>query len=314
MSQVSLRLAFAGTPELAATVLECLIRSQRHDIKFVITRPDKPAGRGRKPGQSPVKILAVKHDLPVRQPLRPSDIDPGNTLAQTDMLIVAAFGMILPAEILRLPKHGCINVHPSLLPRWRGAAPVQRAIQAGDAKTGVTIMQMEAGLDMGDILQQKECAISTGETAGSLHDKLANLGGTCLLETLDRLTENTLVPIKQNDRQATYATKISKREAAINWNMTAAELERTIRAFNPAPVAHTVIHGIAMRIWEADVVTLETTPSTPGTIVDCSVDGIVITTAQSALRIKRLQLPGKKIITAREFLNGYPDLLQPGIS
>ena len=314
MSQVSLRLAFAGTPDLAATILECLIRSQRHDIEFVVTRLDKPVGRGRKPGQSPVKVLAAKHDLPIRQPLRPSDIDPGLTLAQTDVLVVAAFGMILPAEILRLPKHGCINVHPSLLPRWRGAAPVQRAIQAGDAKTGVTIMQMEAGLDMGDILQQKECAISTGETAGSLHDKLANLGGTCLLETLDRLTENTLVPIKQNDRQATYATKISKREAAINWNMTAAELERTIRAFNPAPVAHTILHGIAIRIWEADVVALERKPAAPGTIVECSADGVVIATAQSALRIKRLQLPGKKIITAREFLNGYPDLLHPGKS
>ena len=309
---VSLRLAFAGTPVLAANILDCLIQSQRHEIAVVITRPDKPVGRGRKLGQSPVKTLAEQHGLSIRQPLRPSDIDPDNTLAQTDVMVVAAFGMILPTELLRRPRLGCINVHTSLLPRWRGAAPIQRAIQAGDVKTGVTIMQIVTGLDMGDILLQKECAISARETAWSLHDKLATLGGACLLEALGRLAENTLPPKKQDDMLATYAAKITKKDAAIDWNLTALELERMIRAFNPAPVAHTKIQGIAMRIWEADVVTMETKSATPGTVIDCGADGIDIATAEAALRIKRLQLPGKKVITAREFLNGYPDLLHTG--
>ncbi|MBF8268357.1 MAG: Methionyl-tRNA formyltransferase [Gammaproteobacteria bacterium] len=312
MNKVSLRLAFAGTPELAATILDCLIQSQQHDIAFVITRPDKPVGRGRKLGQSPVKLLTEKHGLPIRQPLRPSAIDSENMLAQTDVLVVAAFGMILPTELLSRPRLGCINVHTSLLPRWRGAAPIQRAIQAGDDKTGVTIMQIEAGLDMGGILLQKECAISAVDTAGSLHDKLASLGGPCLLTALERLAKNALTPKKQDARLATYAAKISKQEATVDWYLSALELERTIRAFNPASVAHSTIQGVAMRIWEADIVIMETKFTTPGTVIDCSVDGIVIATTQAALRIKRLQLPGKKVITAREFLNGYPGLLQPG--
>ena len=172
-------------------------------------------------------------------------------------------------------------------------------------------MQIAAGLDMGDILQQQICAIDPGETAGSLHDKLANLGGTCLLETLDHLSENSLTPTKQDNKVATYAHKISKEEATINWYLTAVELERTVRAFNPAPISHTVLRGMAMRVWEADVVTLGKTTVAPGTIIDCNTEGVIIAAARDALRIKRLQLPGKKVITAQEFHNGYPDLLKP---
>jgi len=312
VNKVGLRLAFAGTPELAAIVLNDLLRHGTHSISFVITRPDKPAGRGRKRVQSPVKSMAEQRGLPVLQPQNPSDLDPDKALVQMDVLVVVAYGMILPQEILGRPRLGCINVHTSLLPRWRGAAPMQRAIQAGDSKTGVTIMQLAAGLDTGDILLQQECAISPGETAGTLHDKLANLGGACLLEALQHLERQTITPRKQNQHLVTYANKISKREASINWDMTAMELERLIRAFNPAPVAHTVIQGVAMRVWEADVLPQSAQVLNPGTIIEIDVNGIIVATGEGMLRIKRLQLPGKKVITAKEFLNGHPDLLRPG--
>ena len=312
MNKVGLRLAFAGTPELAATVLNDLLRQDTHSVSFVITRPDKPAGRGRKLVQSPVRLMAEQHGLSVLQPQNPSDLDPDKALVQLDVLVVVAYGMILPQDILDRPRLGCINVHTSLLPRWRGAAPIQRAIQAGDSKTGVTIMQLAAGLDTGDILLQQECVISPRETAGTLHDKLANLGGSCLLEALERLERQTITPRKQDQHLVTYANKISKREASINWELTAMELERLIRAFNPAPVTHTNIQGVAMRVWEADILPQSIHDLTPGTVIEVNVNGIIVATGQGMLRIKRLQLPGKKVITAREFLNGHPDVLRPG--
>jgi methionyl-tRNA formyltransferase len=305
-----LRLAFAGTPVLAATILDRLLQQRIHAIKFVITRPDRPAGRGRKPTPSPVKTLAENHGLAIKQPTRPQEIDPDLALADIDALVVAAFGMILPAEILHRPKLGCINVHTSLLPRWRGAAPIQRAIQAGDKITGVTIMQIEADVDKGDILLQRECVIDPDDTAGSLHDKLAHLGATCLLEALDGLAQNTLVPLKQDDQMATYANKLTKQEAIINWNRPALELVRTVRAFNPVPIAHTVLHSTAMRIWEADCANLKTTTAPPGTVLSAGTDGILVATATDALRIKRLQLPGKKVMSAGEFVNGHPGWLK----
>lgn len=313
MNKIGLRLAFAGTPELAATVLNDLLRHDNQSISFVITRPDKPAGRGRKLAQSPVKMMAEQHGLPILQPQSPSELDPDKALLHTDVLVVVAYGMILPQNILGRPRLGCINVHTSLLPRWRGAAPIQRAIQEGDSKTGVTIMQLAAGLDTGDILLQRECAISPGETAGSLHDKLANLGGPCLLEALECLQRQTITPRKQDQDLVTYATKISKQEAVIDWRSTALELERLIRAFNPAPVAHTKIQGLAMRVWEADVLSQSAQVLTPGTVIEVAVNGIIVATGKGMLRIQRLQLPGKKVITAREFLNGHPDVLQPGL-
>ena len=284
-----LRLAFAGTPQLAATILSTLGSQNGHDLLFVITQPDRPAGRGRMLVKSPVKQVAERYGLEIRQPVTPDDIDTDNRLAQADLLVVAAFGMILPADILHRPRLGCINVHTSLLPRWRGAAPIQRAIQAGDSYTGVTIMQIDEG---------------------KLHDKLADLGGKCLLEALDRLAENKLSPRKQDGALTTYANKISKDEALIDWHTGAVDLERTVRAFNPVPVVHTVLQGTSMRIWEADVIKPETDNRRPGRIIDISADGIVVATAHDALRIRRLQLPGKKITSARDFLNGHPGLLK----
>lgn len=309
MSEDSLRLAFAGTPELAATVLSNLINDKKHEIAFIITQPDRPAGRGRKTVKGPVKRLAERYELKIRQPVKSIDIDPDKDLGQTDVLVVAAFGLILPDELLHRPRLGCINVHTSLLPRWRGAAPIQRAIQAGDTKTGITIMQMAECLDTGDILLQKECAIMPDDTAGTLHDKLATLGGECLLEVLDGLSGNLITPRKQNNELVTYANKINKAAALIDWNNSALELERMIRAFNPVPVAHTVLNGVSMRIWQADIIGSGQRHYTPGTIINCDVDGIVIATTKSALRIKQLQLPGKKPIATKDFLNGHPEFL-----
>lgn len=304
-----LRLAFAGTPQLAASILSVLIRDNRHDLVLVITQPDRPAGRGRLPAQSPVKKLAQKYGLKIRQPVSCVDIDTDNILEQIDVMVVVAFGMILPADILCRPRLGCINVHMSLLPRWRGAAPIQRAIQAGDAASGATVMQIDEGLDTGDILLQKECVIAPDDTAGSLLDKLAILGGECLLEALDGLADNTISPMKQDDELSTYANKITKKEAYIDWTMTAVDLARMIRAFNPVPIAHTVLQDLSMRIWEADVFSMADQHS-PGEIINIDADGIIVATSQDALRIRRLQLPGKKVTSVRDFLNGYPDTLK----
>ena len=305
-----LRLAFAGTPQLAATILSALLAQDRHELSLIISQPDRPAGRGRVLVASPVKQLAEKHGLKICQPVSPEMLDPENALARVDVLLVAAFGMILPDEILYRPRLGCINVHTSLLPRWRGAAPIQRAIQAGDSITGVTIMQIDSGLDTGDILLQKECAILPDDTGGTLLEKLAVLGGECLVETLDRLAENGITPKKQGDDQATYASKITKEEALLDWHKDALELERMIRAFNPAPVAHTVLQGVALRIWQADIIATAADHYPPGKIIEVGADGIIVATARDALRIRRLQLPGRKATDCRDFLNGHPDLLK----
>lgn len=307
-----LRLAFAGTPELASIILSTIVRHNGHDLRLIITQPDRPAGRGRTLMASPVKRVAEQHGLPVRQPFKPADIDPDKTLAEVDVLVVAAFGMILPDEILYRPRLGCINVHLSLLPRWRGAAPIQRAIQAGDVRTGVTVMQIDEGLDTGDILLQRECPIKPEDTAGSLFDELAILGGECLLEALADLADNNIAPRKQDDRLATYAHKVTKEDALIDWNLEAEQLERMIRAFNPVPVAHTQLQNTMLRIWEADVLSPDKIHTKPGEIIAIDNEGIVVATSRDALRIRRLQLPGRKVTGVRDFLNGHPDLLKTG--
>jgi methionyl-tRNA formyltransferase len=312
VSKNSLCLAFAGTPAFAAAILDNLIQHKAHEIKLVITGPDKPSGRGRKTVPGPVKQLALKNGLPVRAAARTQELDPEKILAHTDVLVVAAFGLILPEDILSRPRLGSINVHTSLLPRWRGAAPIQRAILAGDSSTGITVMQMDAGLDSGPVLLQRDCSIEPEDTGGSLHDKLARLGGACLLEVLDRLAAGSITPRRQDDSRATYAHKISREDTALDWNQNARNLERKVRAFNPAPVARATLQGRDIRVWEAGVVKADQ-PGAPGSVIRCSADGIVIATAQDALRITRLQLPGKKPITAREFMNGYPGLLQTGL-
>ncbi len=309
MSDEKLRLGFAGTPELAATVLQALIENTFHNITYIYTQPDRPSGRGRILTKSAVKQLAEVNNLVVRQPETPADFNTTSDLSKVDALIVAAYGLLLPVDILNSPRLGCINVHTSLLPRWRGAAPIQRAIQAGDKKTGITIMQMDAGLDTGDILLQQSCPIHSYDTAGSLHDRLATLAANCLLETLDGLIKDTITPYKQDNKQATYANKITKADALIDWTKSAVELERMIRAFIPAPVAHTELNGIKMRLWETGVLDDSYAKDSPGTIVACNSEGIIVITGEQLLSIRKLQLPGKKITSAQDFLNGYPDFM-----
>ena len=303
----SLRIAFAGTPELAAVVLNCLLQNSLDTVACVYTQPDRPAGRGRKLTPSSVKLLAETHSIPIYQPAKPEQLNVEH-FKQVDLLIVAAYGMILPEEILNAPKYGAINVHTSLLPRWRGAAPIQRAIEAGDLETGITIMQMDAGLDTGDILLQKSCPISGKDTAAILHDRLALLGAECLEEALDLIKQNKLNPTKQDNFKATYAKKITKAEAEINWHDSAIQIERKVRAFNPMPVSYTTIHGQAMRVWQATVFTTDhNNDIAPGEIVAHSPEGLDISTQDGILRILTLQLPGKKKITCQEFYNANPD-------
>ena len=309
MSDSRLRLAFAGTPRLAATVLQALIDCGRYSILTILTQPDRPAGRGRRLQQSAVKELAQQHGLPVREPSAAGELDPQGELNGVDVLVVAAYGLILPAGILERPRLGGINVHTSLLPRWRGAAPIQRALLAGDSETGITIMQMDAGLDSGDILLQKTCPIHTDDTAATLEDRLAILGSECLLETLDRLALNDLSPTPQDERRVTYAAKISKQEARIDWTRPAADLERMVRAFNPNPVAFTELLGITMRIWEAQVVEGGGSGRAPGTIVGAGKAGIDVSTGEQLLRLLKVQIPGKKVISVGDFINGHPDFL-----
>ncbi len=307
--ETGLRLAFAGTPDLAAVILARLLEDGRHRVGHVFTQPDRRAGRGRRPVTGPVKALAQQHGLPVSQPHTGSEMENHPALAEAEVLAVAAFGLILPEEVIKLPRYGSVNVHTSLLPRWRGAAPIQRAIEAGDSVTGITIMQMAAGLDRGDILLQQECPIAADDTAGTLHDRLAGLGADCLLEVLDRLAAGRLTSTPQDDSRATYAPKISKAEAEIDWSQPAAVIERKVRAFNPTPVAHTRLNGQAMRIWQARALPGDA-GAEPGTPVAHSADGLDVATGDGLLRILQLQLPGRKVIAAREFYNGHPRFLR----
>ncbi len=300
-----LKLAFAGTPELAAIILKKLVDANLYTIARVYTQPDKPTGRGRKLQKGAVKILAESRHLPLQQPTQPEDIDRDSALVDVDILVVAAYGMLLPESILNRPRLGCINVHTSLLPRWRGAAPIQRAIQAGDIETGITIMQMDSGLDTGNILLQKQIPIASNETAGSLHDRLAIMGGDVLLDALTRIGNGTLQGQPQENAKASYAHKISKAEAEIDWYLPAETIERTVRAFNPFPIAHTNLNDMHMRIWEVEVLNIENNGLRPGTVVASSTSGIDVVSADHLIRIHKLQLPGKKMVTASEFHNGH---------
>lgn len=306
MTKPDLRLGFAGTPVLAATILGSLLKHTSHLLDVVYTQPDRPAGRGRMVNFSPVKQLALQHGLTVEQPETAEAIDQDNTLSRLDLLVVVAYGMLLPAKILNRPNKGCINIHTSLLPRWRGAAPIQRAIEAGDSETGISIIQMDAGLDTGPILAQSSCPITAQETSGSLHEKLAVLGAQCLIEVLENIAIGTLTPHPQDPALATYANKISKAEARLDWQKPAIKLVRQIRAYNPAPVAYTEINGLLFRIWEAQFVD-RTTNAKPGTVLNYDKTGVDIATGEGILRLLKLQPAGKRIMTIHEFLNGRPD-------
>jgi methionyl-tRNA formyltransferase len=311
-----LRIIFAGTPEFAAEHLKTLLGSH-HQVIAVYSQPDRPAGRGKKLTASPVKSVALEHDIPVYQPLNfktPEAITELENL-EADLMVVVAYGLILPKAVLTAPRLGCINVHASILPRWRGAAPIQRAIEAGDSETGVTIMQMDVGLDTGDMLIKAFCPILKEDTGGSLHDKLISIGTPALLEALDQIAAGTTRPEKQDDSQSNYAPKLSKEEAALNWQLSAIKLKRKVRAFNPFPVAHTKIAGSdddqRIRVWAAST-SDKTIDATPGTITQMTDDGLYIACSEGQLIIELLQLPGKKAMTFGDIRRGHPDLFNVG--
>jgi methionyl-tRNA formyltransferase len=306
-----MNLVFAGTPEFSVPALEALIAAG-HRIVAVYTQPDRPAGRGRKLAMSPVKECALAHALKVLQPATLKTEGETNALRTLapDAMIVIAYGLILPQAILDIPKHGCINVHASLLPRWRGAAPIQRAIEAGDAVTGVTIMQMEAGLDTGPMLATAETAITADDTGASLHDRLSTMGAQLLVDTLARLERGAVTAQPQDAVHATYASKLNKDEARIDWSANAATLARRIRAFNPWPVAHTTLDGKPLRLWLATANDANTSSQPPGTVLAATADGIRVQCGRGVLSITQLQPEGGKPLDVRAFLNGRP--LAPG--
>ncbi len=304
MQPGSLTVGFAGTPSFALPALEALARSP-HRIAAVLTRPDRPAGRGQAIVASAIKGRALELGVPVLQPasLRtPAAIEALRAL-ELDALIVVAYGLILPREALAVPRLGCLNIHASLLPRWRGAAPIERAILAGDTQTGVSIMRMQEGLDTGPILAQRVVEIAPLESAGELHGRLARLGAELMIETLEALGRGAARETPQPEAGVTYASKIEKREALIDWSEDASSILRRIRAFNPRPVAETRLAGVQLRIWEAVLAAPSGSIAAPGTVLAASGEGIEVACGRGAIRLERLQLAGRKPLGAREFLN-----------
>ncbi len=307
-----LRIIFAGTPDFAAKHLSALLNSE-HEVIAVYSQPDRPAGRGKKLKPSDVKQLAVSNDIPVYQPVSLRNEEAQQQLAalNADLMVVVAYGLILPQIVLDTPRLGCINVHGSLLPRWRGAAPIQRSIWAGDAETGVTIMQMDLGLDTGAMLHKVTCPIADDETSASLYDKLAALGPQGLLETLTQISDNTAVAEVQDDEQANYAAKLSKEEANIDWTQSAVEIERQVRAFNPWPVSYTQIAEQNVKIWQASV-SEAITDAQPGTVIAATKQGIQVATGKGVLTLLNLQLAGKKAMPVQDILNARKEWFTVG--
>lgn len=308
----SLRIIFAGTPDFAARHLDALLSSE-HQIVGVFTQPDRPAGRGKKLMPSPVKVLAEEKGLPVFQPvsLRPQDNQQLVADLNADVMVVVAYGLILPKAVLDMPRLGCINVHGSLLPRWRGAAPIQRSLWAGDQQTGVTIMKMDVGLDTGDMLYKLACPITAEDTSATLYDKLAELGPKGLIDTLSQLARGTAQPQVQDEAQVTYAEKLSKEEALVDWSLSAAQLERCIRAFNPWPMSYLVIDGQPVKVWKASVIGGQASAE-PGTIVEVNKQGIQVATGDGILNLESLQPAGKKAMSAQDLLNSRREWFIPG--
>lgn len=304
-----MKIIFAGTPHFAAAALETLL-AQQFAVVVVLTQPDRPAGRGMQLHTGPVKQLALQHGLPVLQPRSLKDADIQRELAafDADVLVVAAYGLILPQAVLQLPKYGCLNIHASLLPRWRGAAPIQRAILAGDTETGITVMQMDAGLDTGDMLLKKSCPITPHDNAQTLHEKLAALGATAIVEALRLLEQNRLTPTPQNTALATYAAKLSKVEAQIDWTGDAAHIACAVRAYNPFPVTSATINKTPIKLWQASA--REHSGEKPGTVLAIEKGGIIVACGQGALCLEVLQRPGAKALPAAQFVQGFA--LHPG--
>ncbi|AUU22696.1 MULTISPECIES: methionyl-tRNA formyltransferase [Aeromonas] len=307
-----LKLIFAGTPDFAARHLAALL-SSGHEVVAVYTQPDKPAGRGQKLTASPVKELALAHDLPVYQPasLRNEAAQAELAALGADLMVVVAYGLILPKAVLDTPRLGCINVHGSLLPRWRGAAPIQRSIWAGDAETGVTIMQMDVGLDTGAMIRKVTCPIASDETSASLYDKLAGLGPQALVDTLDAMAAGDTAAEPQDDALANYAEKLSKEEARIDWSMDAVAIERCIRAFNPWPISWFDVAGQTVKVWQAEVLP-QAHGQAAGTLLKADKQGIEVATGQGVLRLLTLQPPGKKAMSVADLLNSRRDWFEPG--
>ncbi|WP_435627957.1 methionyl-tRNA formyltransferase [Candidatus Ferrigenium straubiae] len=299
-----MKIIFAGTPQFAASALAALLKE--HRIVAVLTQPDRPAGRGMQLVASPVKQLALQHGLPVLQPatLKTEEAQREIAALDADVMVVAAYGLILPKAVLQLPRRGCLNIHASLLPRWRGAAPIPRAIQAGDNETGITIMQMDEGLDTGDMLLRRACPIAPDDTAATLHDKLAATGADCILDALRLLQEGSLAPVRQDDAVATYAAKLLKSEAQIDWRQDARQIERTVRAFNPFPVCHASLNGVAVKIWQAAL--QEGAQGEAGKVLAVDKRGITVACGKDALRLEVLQRPGGKAQPAAQFLQAVP--------
>ncbi len=304
-----MRIIFAGTPEFAAAALAALIKAG-HEVALVLTQPDRPAGRGMKLAVSPVKQLALRHGLSVLQPstLKDTGVQAQLASVHAEVMIVAAYGLLLPSAVLAIPRFGCLNIHASLLPRWRGAAPIQRALLAGDPETGITIMQMDPGLDTGAMLMRLPLPIADDDTAQTLHDKLAALGASAIVSALRQLDQGSLVAESQDDRDATYAAKLSKAEGLIDWHKRAVELARAVRAFNPFPVAQARFGGEIWRVWQARAVNRN--DGRPGEILQADKDGILVACGEGALRLTEIQKAGGRRLPAASFLAGNP--VKPG--
>jgi len=307
----SLRIVFAGTPEFAAEHLKALLDTP-HQIIAVYSQPDRPAGRGQKLTPSPVKQLALQHDIPVHQPQTLRDPAAQAELAalKPDLMVVVAYGLILPQVVLDIPRLGCINSHASLLPRWRGAAPIQRAVEAGDAESGVTVMQMEAGLDTGPMLLKVSTPISAEDTGGSLHDRLASLGPQAVIQAISGLASGSLFGEVQDDSLATYAHKLNKDEARLDWSRPAIELERLVRAFHPWPICHSTLNGEAIKVHAA---ALGEGQGQPGSILAADKSGLTVACGEGALRLTRLQLPGGKALNFSDLHNSRREQFATGL-
>jgi methionyl-tRNA formyltransferase len=307
------RIVFAGTPDFAATALQALLDND-YPVTAVYTQPDRPAGRGRQLVPGPVKQVALAHRLPVFQPesLKTTEAQEELRALAPDVMVVAAYGLILPPEVLAIPTRGCLNIHASLLPRWRGAAPIQRAIAAGDRQTGITIMQMDKGLDTGDMLLTRTTPITDEDTGGSLHDRLAELGGEAIVAALKSLQAGELKAQPQDNSQACYAHKLSKQDGHINWQAPARDIHNLVRAFNPWPGTYTDLDNQRIRIHQTEVLQEDGSAEAPGTILRRSREGVDVRCGEQTLRILCLQLPGSRAQSVNDLINGGRELLLPG--
>tara|TARA_B110000444_G_scaffold242731_1_gene260363 strand:+ start:1330 stop:2283 length:954 start_codon:yes stop_codon:yes gene_type:complete len=311
----SLRIVFAGTPVFAAQHLQALLNG-RHQLVAVYTQPDRPSGRGKKLTCSAVKQLAVANNLPIHQPKSLRNLEEQKILASlgADLLVVVAYGLILPEEVLLTPRYGCVNVHASLLPRWRGAAPIQRAIEAGDSETGVTVMQMDAGMDTGNMLATASCLIDIDETASSLHDKLILIGIPALEKTLKLIATQTCQPEVQNDYFSCYAAKIAKSEAEIDWTESAEMIERKIRAFNPFPIAFSTFKNERLRIWKASTSDKDSRAPAGTITAHNEQDNIEIACGRGTLNLEKIQMPGGTTLSCKDILNSRRLYFEPGLA